>query len=34
MDSRDGPGAAPTPIQSGSFVVTATVALTMEIASR
>jgi uncharacterized protein len=34
MDSRDGPGAAPTPIQSGSFVVTATVALTVEVASR
>src|ERR1700737_1895773 len=34
MDSRHGPGAAPPPIQSGSFVVTATVALTMEIASR
>src|SRR4030081_110012 len=31
MDSRDGPGAAPTPIQSGSFVVTATVALTVEV---
>jgi uncharacterized protein YggE len=34
LESRDGPGAAPTPIQSGSFVVTATVALTVEVASR
>jgi uncharacterized protein YggE len=34
MDSRDGLGAVPTPIQSGSFVVTATVALTVEVASR
>jgi len=34
MDSRDAPGPAPTPIQSGSFVVTANVALTVEVAAR
>jgi uncharacterized protein YggE len=34
MDSREAPGGAPTPIQSGSFVVTANVALTVEVASR
>jgi uncharacterized protein YggE len=34
MDSRDTPGPAPTPIQPGSFVVTANIALTVEVASR
>src|ERR1700730_4201626 len=34
MDAREAPGSAPTPIQSGSFVVTANVALTVEVASR
>jgi uncharacterized protein YggE len=33
-DSREVPGPAPTPIQSGSFVVTANVALTVEVAAR
>jgi len=32
--SLEPPGPAPTPIQSGAFVVTATVALTVEVASR
>jgi len=34
LEGRDTGGAAPTPIQSGSFVVTATVALTVEVATR
>jgi uncharacterized protein YggE len=34
MDAREAPGPAPTPIQSGAFVVTANVALTVEVASR
>jgi uncharacterized protein YggE len=34
MDSRELAGPAPTPIQSGSFVVTANVALTVEVTSR
>src|SRR5260370_5865849 len=34
LDSRDAPGAAPTPIQSGSFAVTAIVPLTVEAAPR
>ena len=32
--SLEPPGPAPTPVQSGGFVVTATVALTVEVASR
>src|SRR5882724_7822051 len=34
MDAREAAGPAPTPIQSGSFVVTANVALTVEVISR
>jgi len=34
LDARDAAGPAPTPVQSGSFVVTANVALTVEVASR
>ncbi len=34
MDSREASGPAPTAIQSGSFVVTANVALTVEVAAR
>jgi uncharacterized protein YggE len=34
MDGREAAGPAPTPIQSGSFVVTANVALTVEVAPR
>jgi uncharacterized protein YggE len=35
LDAREAPGGpAPTPIQSGSFVVTANVALTVEVSSR
>ena len=34
MDAREAAGPAPTPVQSGSFVVTANVALTVEVASR
>ena len=34
LESQNAPGAAPTPIQSGSFVVTANVALTVEVAAR
>jgi uncharacterized protein YggE len=33
-DPRESPGPAPTPIQSGSFVVTANVALTVEVGPR
>jgi uncharacterized protein len=33
-DLRDATGAAPTPIQSGSFIVTANVQLTVEVAAR
>jgi uncharacterized protein YggE len=34
LDSRETPPPAPTPIQSGSFVVTANVTLTVEVAAR
>lgn len=34
MDAREAAAPAPTPIQSGSFVVTANVALTVEVTSR